>query len=404
MSPRDRPRLHLELPTLDPRRETDSVRRTNALVAEILAARFAIVEASEADLVVAGGLAPGRLAGPPRLVFPHGALGDPAHWLLTLPELRVCDTLALASRSDAAIVERFAGELFCRRVSLPLFVDTKFFLPDAGLRLLTRRRHGLSENTPLLLAVSSLDPQKNIAAAIDLLAEIRRTRADVELAIVGGGSAAEQSVLEDLAQTRGLGRAVRFLGSQSPAAVRDFYRAADLLVHLTVQRKESFGLVPVEAQACALPVLASAWGGVRDTVLAGETGFYAPTYLGSTGPYADAGTLAGPALALLGDRREHTRFGERGRRWAVERFSIEAFATRLDAVLDAWWLRRPATPDQRRIGLSRAADPLLVAFAELAARYPGEDSRALSDRLAQSEAGARAQRLLFECMVSSRSP
>jgi hypothetical protein len=172
-------------------------------------------------------------------------------------------------------------------------------------------------------------------------------------------------------------------------------------VHLTVQRKESFGLAPVEAQACGLPVLASAWGGVRDTVLAGETGHYAPVRLESATRHVAWDELVEPALALLADEVLRRRFGTRARAWVVECFSIVAFAARLDAFLARWSTRPHAAPDVRRVTLSAEADAVLVAFAEVALRHPAEDSRALSDRLLRTEAGARAQRTVLDCLAGS---
>ena len=49
-----------------------------------------------------------------------------------------------------------------------------------------------------------------------------------------------------------------------------YYRAADVLV--VPSRSESFGLVAAEAQACGLPVVAAAVGGLSHVVADGESG------------------------------------------------------------------------------------------------------------------------------------
>ena len=351
---------------------------------------------SDADLVVAGGLAPGHVVGPPRLVFPHGALGDPGHWLLTLPALRTCDTLALASSSDAAIVDRMAGTPFCARADLPLFVDTEFFSPDPTERRATRGAHGIADGTPLLLAVSSFDPQKNLQSAISLCAALRRSHPGTALAIAGDGTASERAALDRCVREHDLEGTVHFLGLRSPAELCALYRAADLLVHLTLQRKESFGLVPVEAQACGLPVLASAWGGVRDTVLPGETGFYASVKLTAEARSVDWRALCEPARTLLDDPGLRSSFGVRG---AVVG-AVALFDRRV----------RDAGPRRHRclvgVGAAGARSTFPCRSHPRASRFwlPSptspfvtrvRTSRQLSDRLAETEVGRSARHILF---------
>jgi glycosyltransferase involved in cell wall biosynthesis len=53
-----------------------------------------------------------------------------------------------------------------------------------------------------------------------------------------------------------------------------YYSAADVFV--TAPWYEPFGITPVEAMACGTPVIASNVGGLKFTVLDGETGFLAP--------------------------------------------------------------------------------------------------------------------------------
>jgi glycosyltransferase involved in cell wall biosynthesis len=58
-----------------------------------------------------------------------------------------------------------------------------------------------------------------------------------------------------------------------PAHLADWYRAADVLVFPSLY--EGFGLPPIEAMACACPVLSSASGALGETV-AGAAGFLDP--------------------------------------------------------------------------------------------------------------------------------
>jgi glycosyltransferase involved in cell wall biosynthesis len=55
------------------------------------------------------------------------------------------------------------------------------------------------------------------------------------------------------------------------------WAAADVFSLLSDNHQESFGLAPVEAMAAGLPVVASDWDGLRDTIEEGVTGFRAAT-------------------------------------------------------------------------------------------------------------------------------
>ena len=400
------PRIGLRLPNLATHEETDSVRRTNAAIRRLLEARYEIVEPSSADLVVAGGLALEDAAGPARLIFPHGALGDPGHWLLTVPQLRVCDTLAFSSSSDIAIWDRLAGSPSCAHTLMPLFVDTELFCPKTNLRNETRRRWNLPLDAPLLMTVSSIDAQKNVQSALLLLREIRRSLPQAQCAIVGDGDVKARAYLESLAQRMGIRAATHFLGPVSPRELASLYNAADLLVHLTLNRKENFGLVSVEAQASGLPVLAAKWGGVRDTLVHGETGYFADTYLVGGERRVDWYALVEPALRLLTYTNEREKFAISARRFAERQFSHDAFRRRLYEFIDTWGsCAGPERNMTTRTCLSSATHSLLVAFVTRALEHPeAKDSKEISDWLRTPHGGVHAYRIIHEQMASVGPP
>jgi glycosyltransferase involved in cell wall biosynthesis len=70
--------------------------------------------------------------------------------------------------------------------------------------------------------------------------------------------------------------------------------AADIGTLLSDNIQESFGLAPVELMAAGLPVVATDWDGLRDTVVDGETGMLIPTLL----PVRGAGEVIARRYAL----------------------------------------------------------------------------------------------------------
>jgi len=73
--------------------------------------------------------------------------------------------------------------------------------------------------------------------------------------------------------------------------------AADIFTLLSDNIQESFGLAPVEAMAAGLPVVASDWDGLRDTIVHGETGLLVDT----TFPPTPTGEIIARRFALEQD-------------------------------------------------------------------------------------------------------
>jgi len=148
---------------------------------------------------------------------------------------------------------------------IPCGVDGAIFQP----RGLAIPRTGLAR----LVVTSRLVPRKGIQDAIEALQLLPNT----ELVIVGGPN--DNELPEDheyrrlvaLARNVGVDHRVVFTGGLSQPAVAAWMRSADAVV--AAPWYEPFGIVPVEAMACGVPVIGSAVGGLLDTVVDGHTGF-----------------------------------------------------------------------------------------------------------------------------------
>jgi phosphatidylinositol alpha-mannosyltransferase len=86
---------------------------------------------------------------------------------------------------------------------------------------------------------------------------------------------------------------------------------------------ESFGMVLTRAFACAVPVVASDIPGYR-AVMTEETGVLVPP--------GDDAALADALVGLLEDESRRRSLGERARRLAVERYSWDRIAERLEQI------------------------------------------------------------------------
>ncbi|MBW3609114.1 MAG: glycosyltransferase [Actinobacteria bacterium] len=139
-----------------------------------------------------------------------------------------------------------------------------------------------------LLVVALLAPQKGMSHLLEALAQLRDTRSDFVLDVVGDGPSRAQA--EALAARLLPAGVVAFHGSRPRAEVAQFMARADLLVLPSIV--ETFGVVVVEALAAGLPVLTTDAVGACD-VIDGRFGRVVAA--------ADAGALRDGLEAMLDD-------------------------------------------------------------------------------------------------------
>jgi D-inositol-3-phosphate glycosyltransferase len=140
---------------------------------------------------------------------------------------------------------------------------------------------------------------------------------DAELIVAGGPPA---RYLDDDPEVRRLRRLaadfrvadrVRMIGQLDRNAVPALIRSADVVV--CAPWYEPFGMVPLEAMACGRSVVATAVGGLVDTVVDGATGWLVPA--------KDPRSLADAIKCLLHDEELRREFGRTGRRRVEARYS-----------------------------------------------------------------------------------
>jgi glycosyltransferase involved in cell wall biosynthesis len=139
-----------------------------------------------------------------------------------------------------------------------------------------------------------------------------------ELMVAGGSGPRDpdRGRLAAVAAEHGVADRVRFLGALPRDRVPALLRSADLVV--CVPWYEPFGMVPLEAMACARPVVASAVGGLTDSVVEGVTGVLVPPRR----PHELAATLH----ALLADPARTAAMGLAGRDRAASRYGWDRVA------------------------------------------------------------------------------
>ena len=210
------------------------------------------------------------------------------------------------------------------RVSVvPCGVDLSLFSPVGPVEPRAR-------DARRIVVVSRLVERKGIGNVVAALAAVP----DAELVVAGGppaaslGSDAEARRLRRLAQASGVGDRVELRGQVDRGELAALLRSADVVV--CVPWYEPFGIVPLEAMACGVPVVASAVGGLVDTVVDGKTGVHVPPRRPDVLGPALAELLAEPArcrrLGAAGGRRARAHYGWR----TVAARTLETYAELLD--------------------------------------------------------------------------
>jgi glycosyltransferase involved in cell wall biosynthesis len=186
-------------------------------------------------------------------------------------------------------------------------VDPERLQPTATRQAL-RARLDAAPDTACLLVAANLVNRKGVDVLLAAYAALA-SRECTELWIAGDGP--ERASLEAAATRLGVADRVRFLGHRSD--VPDLLEACDVFV--LPSRLEGLGVAALEAMARSRPVVASAVGGLAETVLAEETGLLVPP--------GDAAALAAALERLLADPALGQRLGAAGTARVAEHFLAE---------------------------------------------------------------------------------
>lgn len=151
-------------------------------------------------------------------------------------------------------------------------IDLSLYWCDQAAHETAKRRFDV-EGRPAFGHVGRLSEEKNHRFLFEVFSHVLRELPDAMLLLAGRGPLREE--LERLAQERGLGGSVRFLGVRDD--VPDFLKALDVFVFPSV--KEGLAMAAVEAQAVGLPCLLST--GVPDAAIVSPRVFHLDLSLGS---------------------------------------------------------------------------------------------------------------------------
>ncbi|MEV6927713.1 glycosyltransferase [Dactylosporangium sp. NPDC051485] len=229
----------------------------------------------------------------------------------------IADRVVAQSEDEVAELGRM-GVRRSGTVIVPSGVDTDRFTP--GGPAADHRRPGLRR----ILSVGPLVARKGFA---DLVAALRRVPG-AELVVVGGPDPSgvdrdpEARRLLQLADRHGVADRLRIVGAVGQEELAGWYRSADVLA--CTPWYEPFGLTPLEAMACGVPVVAYASGGIAESVIDNVTGVLVPP--------RDTVAMATALRGLLGDEVRRMSFASAAIDRVRSRYTWDRAATEMERV------------------------------------------------------------------------
>jgi phosphatidyl-myo-inositol dimannoside synthase len=249
--------------------------------------------------------------------------------------LRQADRVTVNSAATERAVREIAGDAVAIS-RVPFGVDLRRAArPGLVARIRGTYRRG---SGPLLVFVGRVVEEKGVEEVVRAVAAMVPNLPQVTAAIVGNGQHLER--VRQLAKDLRVSDRVTTPGWADPADVPSWFAAADVVVAPSKVGRDGWvegqGLSVIEAMAAGRPVVASATGGIVETIVDGESGLLVTP--------ADPLALAVAVERLVADPQEAERIAKRGRETVLDRFDRSVTADRMHDIYRQLLRRRIPPP------------------------------------------------------------
>jgi glycosyltransferase involved in cell wall biosynthesis len=241
--------------------------------------------------------------------------------LATLPPDAWVTTVSESTKNDFCNYTGFDPE---RVIPIHLAASRELFYPVKDQLLIgeVRHRYGL-DSTPYLLSLATLEPRKNIDHLIRCfvrLVESGELPADIQLVLVGTSGWLTHKIVGEVAKNPAAVQSrLVFTGFVPDADLAPLYAGALAFVYPSLF--EGFGLPPLEAMQCGLPVICSDTSSLPEVV--GDAAIQVPP--------TDADALCHAIVTLVGSAGRRQELSARALKRA-ELFSWERFISQHTAM------------------------------------------------------------------------
>lgn len=199
-----------------------------------------------------------------------------------------------------------------------------FFKPEQPDNSIVKEL-GLTDKK-VLLTITRLVSRKGIDTVLRAMPGIVHEFPDVKYVVVGEGPQGQE--LKKITSELGLEKHVIFAGKVPYDRIVDYYNLCDIFImpsKTEIPDVEGFGIVFLEANACAKPVIGSKSGGIPSAVLDNQTGL-----LVKEGSISE---LEAATIKLLKDSELAEQLGQNGRKRVLEQANWDASARRIFSMI-----------------------------------------------------------------------
>ncbi len=203
-------------------------------------------------------------------------------------------------------------------------IDADEFAPPQD-RSALRKELGLDPDALIVGCFGRIRSQKGTDLFVDAMIELLPRHPDAQGIIMGGVTAQQQGFVDELKakiDASGLGDRLRILPEDKGFSIAPWFQASD--IYIAPQRWEGFGLTPLEAMSCGVPVVATRVGAFEDLVVPEETGFLVPP--------EDLGALIQATDRLMSDTKLRQTMAAASRRKVVEQHQLKHEADAITAI------------------------------------------------------------------------
>jgi colanic acid/amylovoran biosynthesis glycosyltransferase len=202
---------------------------------------------------------------------------------------------------------------------VPMGTDSNFFLPPTIKE---------TKSFIQLISVGRLIELKGHKFGIKVIKLLVDKGYKIKYIIVGDGEC--RNDLEMQVSQLNLSDNIYIAGVKSQLEIRNILQKSDIFLMTSVtdkdERKETQGLVTIEAQLCGIPVVAFDSGGVRYTLEDNHTGFLVDE--------EDVIQMAEKVILLINDKMLRERFAQNARNFALSNYSLDTMKEKLTKVYD----------------------------------------------------------------------